>query len=104
MARNHKLACDFEEAWLKAFDLESMYTSREQFGSIVTVRLPISNVSTLEEADAFRDMLYLEHNVEIPIFIFENELYTRFSGQDYVKNEWISELISIIKSSKSHQN
>ena len=104
MARNHELACDFEEAWLKAFDIRSMYTSKEQFGSIVTVRLPISNVSTLEEADAFRDMLYLEHNVEIPIFIFENDLYTRFSAQDYVKNEWISEVISIIKSSKSHQN
>jgi len=103
MAQNHKLACTFENAWLEAFGLESMYASQEQFGSIVTVRLPISNISTLEEAEAFRDLLYQEHKVEIPILLFENEVFTRFSGQEYVQNEWICDFINIIKAIKSTQ-
>ena len=100
MQHNHDLAISFEQSWLREFKLESMYASDKQYGSIVTVRLPILNITTLEEADAFRDALYREHRTEIPVFIFENELFARFSGQDYVKSEWISHFIQIIKTIK----
>ena len=97
MKHNHQLAIAFENAWLDAFGLDSMYCSNDQFGSIVTVRLPMPNISTLEEADAFRDKLYEEHKVEIPVFLFENTLFTRFSGQAYVQLDWIEQYIDIIK-------
>ncbi len=100
MKNNHALAIDFEQAWLDEFELNSMYADTNQIGSIVTVRLPIEGISTIEEANAFRDSLSDEHLLEIPVFMFENALYTRFSAQEYVKRDWIAQFIEVIKTKK----
>lgn len=101
MEENHQLACRIEDTWNEAFNTNSMYHDQSQFGSIVTVRLPLTGISTLEEADAFRDHLYTDYGIEIPVFIFENELFTRFSAQQYVKEEWVARFIEIITAKKS---
>jgi isopenicillin-N epimerase len=66
-------------------------------GAMVTVPLPESAGSTVEEATALRLRLLVEDHIEVPIHPWHGRLWTRVSTQVYNDRSDIERLAAAVK-------
>ena len=88
-SHNHQMASWILDAACSALSVQSMYPSNDSFGSMVTIKLPTNTLTTIEDCLRFKNELYRDYSIEIPVFEFDGAIFVRFSAQLYVQEEWI---------------
>jgi len=96
LAYMHALAWDAGQALTACWGTR-IDAPRAMIGAMVTVPLPESAGSTVEEATALRLKLLVEDHIEVPIHPWHGRLWTRVSTQVYNDRSDIERLATAVK-------
>ena len=94
---NHDMAVWVQQKLVSTWNIEP-YTpiDGKLLGSMVTVQLPKTCPQSMEDCLQFRDQLFRNHRIEVPIFEFQGKGALRISCQTYTIPEQLYGLIDII--------
>ena len=91
---NHALAVWMQKQLIEAWGIEPLSPlDGSMVGSMVTVPLPSGSPDTVEDCLAFRDRLYEEHRIEVPVFPLYGRGMVRVSAQLYSKEMHLERLL-----------
>ena len=95
---NHTMAMWMHQELLEGLHLEPIVpVDGSLIGSMATVLLPTELPNTYEGCDEFRDQLFNEFNIEVPILMFNNRCFMRVSAQLYTNSSDIGRLIDVLR-------
>lgn len=95
---NHEMVMWMHQELKTALDVEPLTPLDGSLsGSMATVQLPSGFPKTVEECDALSAEIYVNHNIEVPIFFFDDMSLMRVSAQLYTKSGDVHQLIEVLR-------
>ena len=96
---NRQMAMWMHQELVAALDVEPLTPLDGSLnGSMATVQLPDGFPNTYETCDDLRDEIYANHNIEVPLLVFDAMSLIRVSAQLYTKKSDIGLLIKVLRS------
>ncbi|HIN84424.1 MAG TPA: aminotransferase class V-fold PLP-dependent enzyme [Phycisphaerales bacterium] len=94
---NHAFAVWMQKTLVATWNVEPLSPlDGSMLGSMVTVPLPDTLPNEMEACLAYRDYLYENYQIEVPIFELQGRGVVRLSGQLYSREEHLKRLISAV--------